>query len=124
MSARPAGPALKKSSGSWTASRPCFGQTIEIITDVGPQDRDIVNPSDSLVDGMMVAASEAVTTQASADDIESIKLALQAEVAANFITLRTLDADKALRPDIIFTINFITFLKIFLDREYQNIYIQ
>ncbi|MFZ3048592.1 MAG: efflux transporter outer membrane subunit [Desulfatirhabdiaceae bacterium] len=41
---------------------------------------------------------EAATAQAqaSADDVESIKLALQAEVAANFITLRTLDADKAL----------------------------
>lgn len=41
---------------------------------------------------------EAATAQAqaSADDIESIKLSLQAEVAANFITLRTLDADKAL----------------------------
>ena len=35
-----------------------FGQTIEIITGVSPQDRVIVNPSDSLVNGMMVAVSE------------------------------------------------------------------
>jgi len=31
-----------------------FGQVIEIITGVGPKDRVIVNPSDSLADGMMV----------------------------------------------------------------------
>lgn len=35
-----------------------FGQTIEIITGVSPQDRVIVNPSDSLVNGMTVAVSE------------------------------------------------------------------
>ena len=36
-----------------------FGQTIEIITGVSPQDRVIVNPADSLINGMMVAVSEA-----------------------------------------------------------------
>jgi RND family efflux transporter MFP subunit len=40
-----------------------FGQTIEIITGVSPQDRVIVNPSDSLANGMMVAASEAPQTE-------------------------------------------------------------
>jgi len=34
--------------------------------------------------------------QASADDLESVKLAMQAEVAADYFTLRALDADKAL----------------------------
>jgi outer membrane protein, multidrug efflux system len=48
--------------------------------------------------GRIKRSVEAATAQAeaSADDVESIKLSLQAEVAANFITLRTLDADKAL----------------------------
>ena len=48
--------------------------------------------------GRVKRSVEAATaqTQASADDIESIKLSIQAEVAANYITLRTLDADKAL----------------------------
>ena len=36
-----------------------FGQTIEIITGISLQDRVIVNPSDSLVNGMTVAVSEA-----------------------------------------------------------------
>lgn len=40
-----------------------FGQSIEIITGVGPKDRIIVNPSDSLVDGTMVTASEAVPAE-------------------------------------------------------------
>jgi RND family efflux transporter MFP subunit len=40
-----------------------FGQTIEIITGVSPQDRVIVNPTDSLANGMMVAASEAPQTE-------------------------------------------------------------
>ena len=40
--------------------------------------------------------SATAQAQASADDVESIKVSIQAEVAANFITLRTLDADKAL----------------------------
>lgn len=40
-----------------------FGQTIEIITGVGPQDRVIVNPSDSLVNGMTVAVSEAAPAE-------------------------------------------------------------
>jgi RND family efflux transporter MFP subunit len=35
-----------------------FGQSIEIITGVGPKDRVIVNPSDSLADGMMVDVHE------------------------------------------------------------------
>ena len=34
--------------------------------------------------------------QASADDVESVRLAIQAEVAADFFTIRALDADKAL----------------------------
>ena len=34
--------------------------------------------------------------QAGADDMESVRLAMQAEVAADYISLRTLDADKAL----------------------------
>jgi len=38
----------------------------------------------------------AAQVEASADDVESIMLSLQAEVAANFIALRALDADKAL----------------------------
>ena len=48
--------------------------------------------------GRVKRSVEAATAQAeaSADDIESIKLSMQAEVAANYITLRTLDADKAL----------------------------
>jgi len=48
--------------------------------------------------GRVKRSVEAATAQAqaSADDIESIKLSIQAEVAANYITLRTLDADKAL----------------------------
>ncbi len=40
-----------------------FGQTIEIITGVGMKDRVIVNPSDSLASGMMVAVSEAPRTE-------------------------------------------------------------
>jgi len=48
--------------------------------------------------GRVKRSVEAATAQAqaSADDVESIKLSLQAEVAANYIMLRTLDADKAL----------------------------
>ena len=38
--------------------------------------------------------SATAQAQASADDVESIKLSIQAEVAADFITLRTLDADR------------------------------
>jgi len=34
--------------------------------------------------------------QASADDVEAVKLAIQAEVAADYFTIRALDADKAL----------------------------
>jgi multidrug efflux system outer membrane protein len=34
--------------------------------------------------------------QASADDVEAVRLAMQAEVAADYFTLRALDADKAL----------------------------
>ena len=34
--------------------------------------------------------------QAAADDVESVRLAVQAEVAANYFTIRALDADKAL----------------------------
>jgi hypothetical protein len=40
-----------------------FGQTIEIITGVSPQDRVIVNPSDSLLNGMTVAVSEAAPAE-------------------------------------------------------------
>jgi len=40
-----------------------YGQTIEVITGVTPQDRVIVNPSDSLVNGMTVDASEAPKTE-------------------------------------------------------------
>jgi len=40
-----------------------FGQTIEIITGVTPQDRVIVNPSDSLANGMMVTVFEAPQTE-------------------------------------------------------------
>ena len=40
-----------------------FGQTIEIITGVGSQDRVIVNPSDSLANGMTVSISEAPQTE-------------------------------------------------------------
>jgi multidrug efflux system outer membrane protein len=48
--------------------------------------------------GRVKRSVEAATAQAQAgaDDVESIKLSIQAEVAADFITLRTLDADKAL----------------------------
>ena len=48
--------------------------------------------------GRVKRSVEAATAQleASADDVESIRLSLQAEVAANFIALRALDADKAL----------------------------
>jgi outer membrane protein, multidrug efflux system len=48
--------------------------------------------------GRVRRSVEAATAQAQAgaDDVESIKLSIQAEVAADFITLRTLDADKAL----------------------------
>ena len=35
-------------------------------------------------------------TQASADDVESVRLAMQAEVAADYFAIRALDADKAL----------------------------
>ena len=62
---RPAGPQVgivdsdgKVSPRSVSIGRD-FGQTIEIITGVSPQDRVIVNPSDSLINGMMVAVSEA-----------------------------------------------------------------
>ena len=40
-----------------------FGQTIEIISGVSPQDRVIVNPSDSLVNGMNVAVAEAAPAE-------------------------------------------------------------
>ncbi|MFH0728615.1 MAG: efflux transporter outer membrane subunit [Pseudomonadota bacterium] len=48
--------------------------------------------------GRVKRSVEAATAQAEAgaDDVESIRLSLQAEVAANFITLRTLDADRVL----------------------------
>ena len=48
--------------------------------------------------GRVKRSVEAATAQveASADDVESIKLSMQAEVAADFISLRILDADKAL----------------------------
>jgi multidrug efflux system outer membrane protein len=48
--------------------------------------------------GRVKHSVEAATAQAEAgaDDVQSIRLSLQAEVAANFIALRTLDADKAL----------------------------
>jgi len=48
--------------------------------------------------GRVKRSVEAATAQveAGADDVESIMLSLQAEVAADFITLRALDADKAL----------------------------
>ncbi|MFH0997541.1 MAG: efflux transporter outer membrane subunit [Pseudomonadota bacterium] len=48
--------------------------------------------------GRIKRSVEAATAQAQAgaDDVESIKVSIQAEVAANFITLRTLDADSAL----------------------------
>jgi len=48
--------------------------------------------------GRVRRSVEAATAQAQAgaDDIESIKLSIQAEVAANYISLRTLDADNAL----------------------------
>lgn len=41
---------------------------------------------------------EAATSQAEAgaDDVESVRLAMQAEIAANYFSLRALDADKAL----------------------------
>ncbi|MFH0997540.1 MAG: efflux RND transporter periplasmic adaptor subunit [Pseudomonadota bacterium] len=40
-----------------------FGQTIEIITGIGPQDRVIVNPSDSITNEMIVTISEARQTE-------------------------------------------------------------
>lgn len=40
--------------------------------------------------------SATALAQASADDIESVKLTIQAEVAADYFAVRTLDADKAL----------------------------
>ncbi len=40
--------------------------------------------------------SATAQAQASADDVESVRLAIQAEVAADYFALRTLDADKAL----------------------------
>ncbi|MCX5880823.1 MAG: efflux RND transporter periplasmic adaptor subunit, partial [Deltaproteobacteria bacterium] len=40
-----------------------FGQTIEIITGVSLQDRVIVNPSDSLLNGMTVGVTEAAQTE-------------------------------------------------------------
>ncbi len=48
--------------------------------------------------GRVRRSVEAATAQAEAgaDDVESFKLSLQAEVAADFITLHALDADKAL----------------------------
>jgi outer membrane protein, multidrug efflux system len=48
--------------------------------------------------GRVKRSVEAATAQvkASADDVESVGLSLQAEVAANFIALRALDADKAM----------------------------
>jgi len=40
--------------------------------------------------------SATALAEASADDVESVKLAIQAEVAADYFAVRTLDADKAL----------------------------
>ena len=40
--------------------------------------------------------SATAQTQASADDVESVRLAVQAEVAADYFAIRALDADKAL----------------------------
>lgn len=40
--------------------------------------------------------SATAQTEASADDVEAAKLAIQAEVAADYLTIRALDADKAL----------------------------
>jgi multidrug efflux system outer membrane protein len=40
--------------------------------------------------------SATAQAQASADDVESVRLAIQAEVAADYFAVRTLDADKAL----------------------------
>ena len=40
--------------------------------------------------------SATAQVQASADDVESVRLAIQAEVAADYFTIRALDADKAL----------------------------
>ncbi len=42
-----------------------FGQTIEIVAGAGPKDRIIVNPSESLVSGCMVAVSETTKTEKS-----------------------------------------------------------
>ena len=48
--------------------------------------------------GRLRRTAEAATAQAqaSADDMESVQLAMQAEVAADYVSLRALDADKAL----------------------------
>ncbi len=48
--------------------------------------------------GRVRRALESATAQreASADDVESVRLAVQAEVAANYFAIRALDADKAL----------------------------
>lgn len=48
--------------------------------------------------GRVKRTVEAATAQqqASADDVESVRLAIQAEVAADYVAIRALDADKAL----------------------------
>jgi outer membrane protein, multidrug efflux system len=48
--------------------------------------------------GRVRRTAEAATAQAQAgaDDMESVRLAMQAEVAADYLSIRTLDADKAL----------------------------
>ncbi len=43
-----------------------------------------------------VVESANAQTQASADDVESVKLAIQAEIAADYLALRALDADRVL----------------------------
>ena len=43
-----------------------------------------------------VVESADAQTQANADDVESVKLAIQAEIAADYLTLRALDADRML----------------------------
>jgi len=43
-----------------------------------------------------IVESSKAQVQAAADDVESVRLAIQAEVAADYLTIRALDADKAL----------------------------
>ena len=61
---RPEGPQIALVVNGHVAMRPVtlgrdFGQVIEILDGVGPQDRVIVNPADSLLDGAEVRATEA-----------------------------------------------------------------